>query len=698
MTDFIRKHSRHVVPFIAVILIGIICCSVLFTNGGSGLSDNGDFQRVMDANGLQMADSSHSRYVFKRHYTMALDENNELSSIFRTVEGQYLYKSPHFTFIKISKFINYTVNIVTGKPATHYNIFYLALIYIAILIAGAYLIIYFFKKPIHQIIASLLFILMFCDSGHLVYFNSLYGEGLQFVSLTLIVGLVLTLIDKRVNIGVILALFISIYYFAGSKLANIPLALLITAGLFVFLPNMKKFQKWVFSLGAVAIAISLAVMYISIPSWMNEQTTYQTVFFGILKESPTPEKDIEELGLPKEYIALANTHAYMGEYPVDITSEEFRHNFYDRIGKVDAVKFYIKHPVRFIGKSAMAIRECTSIHPIYLGTSPHTRMGQINKFNLWGNIRGGNSIFTNPNIMLPILFEFALLSLIAVIVLAKKKKITRNLQIWSMLLILICGIWANILLPIAGNGDADLLKHMYLFIHMTDILLFFGIMFICHIAPKIITTKKRAIITASALAAIVIVTLIPKSNNQTITFGTYGGKPIEWNEISSDGESATYIAKDVLFEAPFDMNGNFGYNLWAESDIRRYLNGEFLDCFTADELSQLMDTPHQVTLSQAYSDLAEAGWHTPYWRASQIASANMYEDTYRHTVTDKVYLPDTLQYSKGQFDADGEEFYLGDPYGSSDSMVRFVDKNGVPVYCDANTNMGIRPIITIRKD
>jgi hypothetical protein len=95
--------------------------------------------------------------------------------------------------------------------------------------------------------------------------------------------------------------------------------------------------------------------------------------------------------------------------------------------------------------------------------------------------------------------------------------------------------------------------------------------------------------------------------------------------------------------------------------------------------------------------MAEAGWHSPYWRASRMASANMYEDTYRHTVTDKVYLPDTLQYSKGQFDGDGKEFYLGDPYGSSDSMVRFLDKNGVPVYCDANTDMGIRPVITIRR-
>lgn len=693
MINYIKNNSRRIIAITCAILVCIICCTLLFTDGGRGLSNNGDFFRVMDANGLTMADATDNRYVFKRYYIMDIDEDNIASSLFATVEGEYLYKSPHFVFIKASKFLNYIANIITGNAIAHYDIFYLAMLYIAILAYGAYLIIYFFKKPLHQIIASILFIIMFCDAGHLLYFNSLYGEGLQFVTLTLILGIILAFIDKRINIPNIIILILSIYFFAGSKLANIPLALLTAAALFVFLPNMKRLHKYIFSAGAVAVAVSLAVMYVSIPSWMNEQTTYQTVFYGILKESTTVEEDLAELGLPAEYKYLANTHAYMGEYPIDITDKEFRSNFYDKIGKLDAVLFYAKHPVRFTQKAAIAIRESVAIRPVYLGSSPHTRMGQTDKFSLWSNLRGGESIFTNPYIVLPILFIFAIVSLILTIYLIIKKKYFKPLQVWLMLLLLACGIWANILLPIAGNGEADLLKHMYLFIHLTDIALFIGIMKAVTIIPF---TKKSVGIT---LGAVVVVALLNiPSDEQTITFGTYNGEPIQWLVMSKMDNNLTLISKDVLFDAPFDTDGEFGSNLWTESDIRDYLNGDFLKEFTNDELARIHPTVQEVTLSQNNSHLAQFGHHAPFWRASRVKSADMQGATYRILAEDKVVLPALYSYAKGEFDKADKDFYTADPYGASDSMVRYIDKNGVPVYCDASQKMGIRPVITIERN
>jgi len=691
MLKFLKTHSRHILASLCAILVVIICSLTLFPNGGAGLSDNGDFQRVMDASGLKMADSSHSRYMFKRFYEMELDEKKPILSLLSSYGENYLYKSPHSHFIKASKLLNYTANILTGKEAVSYDIFYLAFIYIIILAASAYYIILFFKKSAHQVLASVMFIIMFCDTGHLLYFNSLYGEAAQFVSLMMITALILSFIQKGAGCIRIIALYLAIYYFGGSKLANIPLALLTIAATFVFLAKSQKIHKIFLTVSALIVAVSLGAMYISIPSWMNEQTTYQSVFFGILKESPSPEQDIKEMGLPDEYICLANTHAYMSQYPIDITSDEFGKNFYQQIGKGDAVIFYAKHPIRFIKKCAEAISESVSIRPIYLGSSPHKRMGQTDKFSLWSNIRGGEGLFTNPYVMLPALLIFAFAALLASVYHIRKRESFKNIQICAMFLLLACGIWASLLLPIAGNGDADLLKHLYLFIHLTDILLYFIIMWAIH-------SKKSAIISFISLSAIGVLYLacsMPKPGINTVTFGTYNGKPIEWIATDNGDGTATMISKDVLFTHHFDQKGDFGSNLWADSHIRSYLNNEFLNCFTDKELSLICDTAHEVTLSQANSGAAQSGWHAPYWRASRSQAADMYEDTYRHIVTDKVYLPDTLQYSKGFFDSSGENFYLADPYGSSDSMVRFIDKNGVPVYCDAAENMGIRPEITI---
>lgn len=692
MIKFLRSNSQPLIGAICAIAVIIICFAVLFTNGGVGLSDNGDFQRVMDANGLEMADSSHSRFVFKRYYTMELDYDKPMQSIFASYGESYLYKSPHSHFIKASKFLCYISNIISGKPLNNYDIFYLAFLYICVLSFSAYLIISFFKAPVGQIIASVVFIFLFCDTGHLLYFNSLYGESLQFVSLMLTVGLILSFISKGFGYIKAIVVMLSIYYFGGSKLANIPLAILTALTVLIFIKNTEKPKKIFLALCSFVLMASLAFMYISIPAWMNEQTTYQTVFFGILKDSPTPETDLKELSLPQEYVALAGTHAYMSEYPIDITSQQFRQKFYEKTDKVDAVLFYAKHPVRFIKKAAAAIKECVSIRPIYLGSSPHHRMAQTNKFSLWSNLRGGESIFTNPYIMLAVLFIIALTFVILTFIHLKKKKFDTGFEICLFLLLLACGIWANILLPVAGNGDADLLKHMYLFIHLTDILLFFAL---C-LSYRFLATKKSALISLCIVVIVSIILAIPRSSYYTVELGTFYGNPISWiTHPNSDG-TITLISQNVLFTAPFDESGDYGSNLWAESDIRKYLNGEFLECFTTEEKSIICQTEHQVTLSGAFSYLAEVGSHPPYWRASRSAVSDMYDDTYRHTVTDTVCLPSALQYRDGLFSHCDNNFYLTDPYGSSDSMVRYIDKNGVPIYCDASSPMGIRPVITIK--
>ena len=50
-----------------------------------------------------------------------------------------------------------------------------------------------------QIAVFLIFIFIFCDAGYLLYFNSLYGEPLQYVSLMILIALGL-LIYKRPTI------------------------------------------------------------------------------------------------------------------------------------------------------------------------------------------------------------------------------------------------------------------------------------------------------------------------------------------------------------------------------------------------------------------------------------------------------------------------------------------------------------------
>lgn len=74
----------------------------------------------------------------------------------------------------------------------------------------------------------------------------------------------------------------------------------------------------------------------------------------------------------------------------------------------------------------------------------------------------------------------------------------------------------------------------------------------------------------------------PQDFNRTVT-------PIEWQVLKQEGNKALLITKAMspLFMRPFDSKSN----VWADSEIRRWLNGEFLDtAFTDDEKAAIYET------------------------------------------------------------------------------------------------------------
>lgn len=141
-----------------------------------------------------------------------------------------------------------------------------------------------------QIAVFLIFIFIFCDAGYLLYFNSLYGEPLQYVSLMILIALGL-LIYKRPTIPKIACFFVALYFFAGSKLANVPYSVIVSVLALSFAYLRKgKFYRIGVLICVILAAVCITNLYMSIPSWMHYDTTYQSVFFGAVKESETPRK------------------------------------------------------------------------------------------------------------------------------------------------------------------------------------------------------------------------------------------------------------------------------------------------------------------------------------------------------------------------------------------------------------------------
>ena len=70
----------------------------------------------------------------------------------------------------------------------------------------------------------------------------------------------------------------------------------------------------------------------------------------------------------------------------------------------------------------------------------------------------------------------------------------------------------------------------------------------------------------------------------TFEFGRYNGEPIKWKVLKKSNDSIYIISAEELCRREFHNNDNSGSNNWTNSDIRKWLNGEFyINSFTEAE-------------------------------------------------------------------------------------------------------------------
>ncbi|MDO5396479.1 MAG: DUF6273 domain-containing protein [bacterium] len=683
----------RIYPVIGAVMVAVLSFFVLYAGDNVGLSDNGDFRRVLLANNLEYEDESDYYYLFKQDYRMTVEGSNPVTkafSVLRTNKDWDIYSSPHFFFIKLSKLLNLFANWNAGREETAYNIGWLAGIYIFLFACAAWGIFTFFAGMRLRLKTAVLviFLLVFCDAGYLLYFNSFYGEPLQYVALMMLLSVGL-MIYKNPTIPKVVYFYISLYFFAGSKLANVPFSIIISlmAAVIIILRKDKRFKRWV--LGSAAVSVIMMIgLYASIPEWMQQDTTYQSVFFGIVKESDTVNEDLEELGVDAKYSVLANTNAYMdeSEYPIDVHSDEFKRDFYDRVSKLDLVMFYFNHPGRLFGKLSTAIKNTAYIRPPNLGNMPDVKMTLTDKYSTWSKLRVMLRFMYSPLIIFSI---FALLSLYIIfldIFYIRNRRLEDPKRMYMMIGInvLIAGLWINLILPMVANGEADLQKHMFLFIHCNDIML------MTLIIGMFSMTRRQVLISVSAVGVLTAAFYV-RLPMRTVTFGTFEGKPVAWNVIQTyeDG-SRLLVSKNNITEMAFDDKNN----RWETSDIRIWLNRDFLREFTDDEKEKIVPVENELLLSAEDKDMASGGSHTHFWNFTPEQVGNLAESAYHYYLEDRVFLPtlDILDDVRAR----GKSWILC-PYAANSYMQRYINNDGFILHTDVTNKIGVRAVVKVKE-
>ncbi|MGE5613618.1 MAG: hypothetical protein ACM3XR_04370 [Bacillota bacterium] len=444
--------KRFKIEYAAAGVIVVILFFTLFTRPIIGVADNGDFARIMKSTGLHyLSDDPADRYFgyVNRLYG---------TSFAMPFMGPYI--STELPLVLLAVFIN-----KAATASVYFDIRFLAAIYSIIFITAGFFLVRYLRmlSAAAGIAATAAIILVFCDTGYISYFNSLYGEPLSLVSILLMASMALTLaVAEKPALWMLLLFSAGAFFFAGAKLQNTPTGIL-AALLLIMLARLGGNALWrKISVAAamMVVAVSL-VCYAGVAKNIRLCNKYQAVFYGILRGSPDPAADLEELGIDPSYSVLAGTNYFMDEYPVDIKSPEFQKVLSDKVNYINILRFYLKHPRRFLQKLEYAAENRFKINQGVGNYEkyPGIRYKQVaDVLNGWGWFK----LNVLPNNLRFVISFYALVIPLLIIEYARAKEPRVRFLAAFMGFIALMGA-VQFVLPIIGDGDADLSKHLFLF-------------------------------------------------------------------------------------------------------------------------------------------------------------------------------------------------------------------------------------------
>ncbi|TNJ63476.1 hypothetical protein FE784_25185 [Paenibacillus hemerocallicola] len=448
----------------------VVMVYVLFVRPIVGIADNGDFLRIMASSGLDYLDPNLS---YEDKYFGNFIREFKLTSL-----GIGGYASTQVPLVIIATWLN--------KLAHSREVFdmrFMAVVYGLLLLAAFWAATRYHRTlPLASRIAlGLLLVFVFADVGYIGYFNSLFGEPVSLVFLLLTVALALAAATRdRPSRKLLIAFFICAIFLTGSKVQNAPVGILIALlGLrFLRLRGDSAWRRTVIGFSAFLALGSLA-MYLFAPKQLKEINMYQTVFYGVVKDSPTPEEDLEELGVSKELAVLAGTNFFTPDTPIPQRDPRMYDLFYDHMSHGKIALFYLKHPGRFFGKLEIAAENGMTIRPYYLGTYEKSegmpRGAVSNKFGLWSEWK--RTLLPNT---LWFLLPFSLLYYFVLwMEWRNASSLGGRIYAETFALVGLIGI-VSFLIPVIGDGEADLSKHLFLFNVCFDLMFVASVLWIVH--------------------------------------------------------------------------------------------------------------------------------------------------------------------------------------------------------------------------
>ena len=716
MERAIKLYRRWGNLIFALVALGIILI-VLFGGNHVGLANNWDFGRVMGASSLGHVHDDFA-FVFIDEYAIRVEEGSLASNVFRilfSTEGIGAYPSIHVLLVRVSVAANLVINRMTHAPLTVYRLGVLGAM-TAVLYAMAIFWLFHQIKWKHiwaEIVLKALLLVILCDIGYIAYFNSLYSESLQILAFVMMIAYGIRLLNRRGSLLDFALFTVAAVLFGWSKFVNLPISFLfiLAFGAIVLLRKHRERLTVlkVCIVGGGGIAVLLAIFAL-IPGWMDFDTNFNAVFFGITKdvEEADAVRHLEALGLSGEMVEFASTNAYVRGVQERFHELGFYEEFQENVSKFGLLWFYIRHPGLLMEAIEISLAHSGQIRPWYI-SNYHREFGRLalsDRFSVWTSTRtalGFDSISGNLAMWI---------GLIVLFFLAPIHNLTGKKKLWGTLIMLAAILGSGVyglIIQVIANGEGDLAKHMFVYAQFVDLIIGLLLGALLYGLGRWIALKRFDLMTV-IFPAVLTVLMIPlllsavrtprhavdiayAQTGNLVEFGSFEGNAMRWLVVEETADTQTLLAMDDIAVLAFD-GGN--RNDWTYSDIRHWLNTVFLYEILDNDPAIL---PHErpVFLTAETDDRAEAGDRDLYTFHIPRYAARGMDRAYREYITDRVRLPDTAMMAEllPRHINIGGGFWLETPYFLNGQMMRYVSADGYILMKDAVEFLGVRPVIEI---
>lgn len=325
------------------------------------------------------------------------------------------------------------------------------------------------SRPMALLAAGLATAFMFTDVGYVSYLNSLYGDAASLAALALFTGTALGAALRPNALKWTMMYVVAAAILITAKAQNT--LLVIPAVYFLWRLSALRLdrsgQRASGLAGLVLIALSFAVYHTGQPGVLRKSSLYQTVFNGILHESPTPKEDLADLGLPTDWSVYARQDYWVGERSPR-TDPEFDRVFFADMSFSKVALFYVRHPGHLLDIAVVAGRRAHRLRMPYLGNftrdAGFPAYTQSGAFDIWSWVKP----HVLPGSLLSLSLTCALWTGFA---LRRRRDADAGVALTADLaLVLVATLCIQFLTSILAEGLSVIDRHLFLFNATFDVL------------------------------------------------------------------------------------------------------------------------------------------------------------------------------------------------------------------------------------